>query len=793
MDRLTQHIRHAFAALVRAPAYSVTVIVILALGIGATTAVFCAIDAVLLQPLPFPAADRLVRVSQTEKNIPNSNISPARLQDWSRLSTAFDALSGYYSEDISDTTGDFPERVRRATVAPQFMAVWGVSPALGRGFSQADYGAGNVLLISDRYWHSRFSADPNVLHRAVKISGHTWPIIGVMPAAFAAVDHDVDFWVPMGLDPARIPRQAPYYTGVGRLKGGVSVEAAQTNLGLVQSQLARQFAATDSRIAPDVTLLQEASTADMRVSLLFLFGAVWVLLLIACTNIASLLLSHAAQREQEIAVYFSLGASRLTVIGQLLTETALLALAGALLGVLVAATATALLRELMPSVPHIEELVISWRVVSFAVLTAAGVTVICGLIPAVRSIRTYQALRTGARTQVSSRHILQWGLAGAQVALSVALLSGAGLLLRSLDHLSRVDTGFDARGVVTFHVSGGYSETLDMNRMLQRIQTTIGDLAALPGIEAASTAARLPGVGTDTQTEYQLVESSGDRDSRFVVQQAIVSPGYFSTLKIPILSGETCRAPAALGTAVSFDAMVNREFVERFMGGRSPIGLHLKDPALSAISHVVGVVANAREIGVDRAPEPTIYTCDPAPNPFLFFLVRTRGDPRAVIGLLRARLKEREPLRAVYEIGTLQDRIDAAYAQNRIRTLLLLLFAVAALLLTCLGIYGTLSYSVALRQREVGLLLALGAYRRQIIVRFLLEALVVVGIACVAGVALTLGSSRLLSGMLFGVAPTDLTTLSSVVVLVVVVAVTAALVPATRAAMLDPMLTLREE
>ncbi len=794
MDRLLQRIRYAISALARAPGFAAGVVLILALGIGATTAVFCAIDSVLLQPLPFPNADRLVRVTQVTKGTTEGNLSPGRLQDWARLGTSFEKLSGYYNEDVSDTTGDLPERVRRASVARDFVELWGISPTVGRGFAEAEYAAGGVVLISDRYWHSHFNGDASVLQRVVRLGDRALQVVGVMPASLTLLDREVDLWVPMTADPQRVPRQAPWYVGVGRLKEGVTPAQAQANLTAVQSQLARQYPQSDQDITPKVELLSEASTADVRTSLWFLFGAVCILLLIACTNIASLFLSRAAQREQEVAVCFALGASRITVAVQLLIEAILLSLIGGTLGVLVAAGIAKGFRLVAPGLPHLDQIVISWRVVIFAVLTAAVVAVLCGVFPAIRSARLATAVRSSGRTQVSSRQLLQWTLVGVQVTLSVALLAGAGLLLKSFAQLAQVTPGFDAHNVLTFQVSGGYFELANYDRMVQRINTTLDDLATLPRVQSAATTSLLPGVGVTNQTELRIVESSADRNSQIVAEYRVVAPDYFKTLSIPVLGGELCRRPASAATLrENPEAMVNRSFVQRYLGGRSPIGLHLAQNVPGAPALIVGVVADARETGIDRDPVPVAYGCFSAPNPTPWFVVRTSADPHALISAVRQKVKEREPLRSVYEVASLDERIDAAFAQNRLRTLLLVSFAVAATVLACLGVYGTLSYSIALRQREVGLLLALGAYRHQVITKFLRESLLAVGIACIAGLALTLGFSRLLSGMLFGVQPADPATLSIVVLVIIVVAISAAMVPAIRAAALDPMRTLREE
>ncbi len=795
METLIRNVRYAFRAAVQAPAFTATVVATLALGIGATSAVFSAIDAVLIQPLPFPHSERLVRITQSK----GTPVAPPQLEDWNRLASAFEAITGYYAEDVSDTTGDLPEKVRRAMVAPRFLEVWGISPAIGRGFTAADFRAGGVVLISDRYWRSRFAADPNVLDRSVRLGSRaSSSIIGVMPPSFDFPDRDVDLWVPVATDPYHLSRLFKWYSAIGRLKPGVTLGEAEANLTLVQSQLGARFPQTDREIAVQLESLKETMVSGAGGSLWLLLGAVSVLLLIACANVAALWLSRFARREEEIAVRLALGASRGAVALQVLTETGLLAFAGGVLGVLAAAAAATAFRALAPDLPRIDDLAIDWRVMLFAMASAAAVTLLCGAVPAVRSARFAESLQRVGRGEVSSRHPLQWVLVGVQVVLSVTLLAGAGLLLRSFERLSRVDPGFNPSHVLTFHVTGGYYETNDYARLIQRIDRTLDTIGVLPGVESAATAAMLPGVGGGYSQSFEWVGGPTSVQSEMIAEGRMVSPGYFKTVQIPLLGGELCRQrPDAWMPTAELDVMVNRSFVDRYLAGRPPIGLHLLGVNGSQPrGRIVGVVGDARETGMDRDPAPTVYYCfnaPSAPDPTPMFLVRTRGDPMAMANAIRLTMKQLEPLRSVYDIAPLTERISDAFAQNRLRTVLIAIFAGAALALTCLGVYGTLSYTVALREREVGLKLALGAPRGHVIARFLIEALSVVGLACLGGLALSFVFARILSGMLFGVAPTDPATLSAVIAVMMVVAAVAALLPAARAAALDPMRALREE
>ena len=796
-DGLLRNVRYAMRALMRTPGFTLTVVLTLALGIGANTTVFSAINAILLQPLPFPDSDRLMRLAQVHEGTDETNIAPIRLEDWHRLNSTFEAITGYYTENGSEISGELPEMVRRAFVAPRFLAVWGVDPAVGRGFTSSEHQTGgpSAVLISDRYWRRRFGADPNIAGKSVRIGSTSSPIVGVMPASFLFPDRDVDLWFPVKLsnELAQI-RSATWYTGIGRLVPGVTPEQARANLAAVQAQLAEQYPTTDRKIGIDVTPLKEITVSGGRSSLWLLFGAVSVLLLITCTNIAALLLSRAAQRQQEILVRLALGASRAMVAAQILTETGLLALAGSTLGFLVAIGASAAFESVATDLPRIDEIAIDWRILLYTLALATTVTFLCGLLPAIRTARggLTRGSSDAGRVQVSTRNSLQWLLVGTQVTLSVTLLVGAGLLVRSFQELSRVDPGFESSRVLTFRVSGSWAETAEYARLVQRIDGTLDALGALPGVDGAATAGFLPGIPSAYESTFEVVEARSDPQARIIAESRVVSPEYFTTMRIPWAGGDRCRAQP-VGSAS--DLVVNRTFVSRYLARwPSAVGLHLAtDGRPSPPGRIVGVVGDARERGIDREPGPVVYMCFSAPNPAPYFLLRTRGEPADMTETVRRKMKELEPARAVYDIAPLQERIGDAFTQNRLRTVLLALFALTALSLACVGLYGTLSYVVNLRRREIGLRLALGASRSEIIRQFLVQALRVAGLACVCGLALSIALTRALLSMLYGVSPSDPMTLSSVVAIVLVVTTVAALIPATRAALLEPTQALREQ
>ncbi len=791
LEAILRDVRFSFRMLGRAPVFSAAMVLTLALGIGANTAVFSAIDAVLLRPLPFPGADHLVRVGQKQKRTADTVITPVRLEDWNSLNSSFQAMTGYYTEDISETSGDIPERVGLARVAMRFFDVWGMAPALGRAFTPVDYreGADRVVVISNRYWHSRFAGDPNVLGKTVRIGAAPFSIIGVQSSMFRFPVRDVDFWVP---DPLTPGRNSLRYVGIGRLKPNVTIDQARIDMQLVQSRLAEQYPDTDGEIGVELSPLKDSIVRGSGRSLWLLYGAVSILLVIACVNIAALLLARATQRQREASVRMSLGASRGAVGAQVLTETAILAAAGAILGVLVAAATSFAFRTLAPGMPRSDEIGFDYRILLYTLAVLAAVTIGCGAVPAIRSTRARLAgaLAGTGRALVGGRHTAQWVLVGVQVALSVTLLAGAGLLVRSFHELSNVNPGFPLNRILSFRVSASWAELGNVPRVRQQVDGIIESLRTVTGVEAAAVSVVAPGVPVSFQQEFRVVERSPNSDGRILAGSNVVSPSYFETMQMPLVAGEFCSRQAALAGTMS-EVMVNRSFADRYFSGSSVVGLHLADAFTS--NRVAGIVADARERGIDRCPEPTVYFCGYPAQPFRVFLVRTANDPESLAQTVRLKIKQLEPLRSVYDMAPLEEWVGDAFAEYRLRAVVLASFALTALSLACVGLYGTLTYVVSLRKREVGLRLALGALRRNIVGQYVLEGMRVAVLACVAGLVISVATGQVVTSMLYGISPYDPTTLLVVVFIVLFVSAIASLLPATRVSRLDPMKVLRED
>ncbi len=796
-ERLVSDIRFGIRSLRKKPGFTAVVVMTLAIGIGANSAVFSAIDAILLRPLPFPNGDQLMTLEQFDPKNPNTVVAPTRLSDWDRLNSTFQAISGYYTEDVSETSGELPEKVTRAWVAPKFFQVWGVYPSIGRAFEPQEetYRGLTAVVVSDRFWRRRFGSDPAVLGKKLRLERASFTIVGVMPASFLFQNREVDVWTPSPLDaPYAQSRESTWFITIGRLRASVTLQEARADLSAIQSQLAQQYPKTDGSIGVRIEPLKQQTVAKSAGSLWMLFASVSVLLLIACTNIAALLLARSADREQEISIRLSIGASRGSVMRRLLAEVFLLALAGSMLGLLVAAGTSGLFNALAKNLPRVEEIRLNWTLVAYSFLCAVGATFICGLGPAARIIHRSVAssLAHSGRSLVSTRSPLQWVLVGIQISLSVTLLAGAGLLVRSFQELGRVSPGFEIGHVLTFRISANWAETTDLKVLWRRIDGIIGSLATVPGVEAAATTLAVPGIAFEHPAELRIVERQSDPARKIFAHPRLVSEGYFETMRIPLLAGELCRA----GEASMSEVLVNRSFADTYSPGSSLVGLHIENvpprPYLKE-AEIRGLVGDAREEGLNQQPAPTVYWCDSAALPSPLFVVRTAGSPGAMVNAIRAKVHELEPARSVYDVVPLQDRLDESLAENRLRTVLLSFFAVTAVSLACLGAYGTLSYFVSVRRREVGLRIALGAKRTEIATQFFFTGMRVCIVSGAVGLGLALAAGRALSAVLYGVSPSDPTTLITVLLLVFFTAGVSSLVPAVRAARVNPMQVLREE
>jgi putative ABC transport system permease protein len=776
---------------------AIAIVTTLTLGIGANTAIFAFIDAVLLRPLPYPDAGRLVAVYELNRGTRESTqlVAPVRLEEWNSGNRTFVALAGSYFENVTDTTGGAPERIEAMRTSPRFFTVLGVAAALGRTLSAEEerFGGPPSVVISDAFWRTRFNADPSAVGRRLILGGASRTIVGVMPASFRYPTATTEVWVPAQM-PAFMMRErrARFYTAVGRLRPDVGVEQAEADLAAVQARLGEQFPETDKGWAASVVALKEEQIGGVRRSLWLLFAAVGLVLLAACGNVACLLLAEATRRRHEVAVRIAVGASRWTVVRQLLAEGLVLALASAACALLFARWATAALTRLAADLPRIKEVHVDGRLVAFTLLAGILTTVIFALAPALQATRVdpADALARGGRAQISGRHLLQQLLVATQIAVAIVLLVGAGLVIRSFARLADVSPGFEPAGVLTFRMSASWSE--NGTSVVSRLARTLRRLEEVPGVDAAAVSQTLPAGVDFPPGEFSIVgREAGEK--QFANTRG-VSSGYFRTLRIPVLQGETCEEDPA---APSFSrALVTRAFADRYFPGENAIGHAIGGPNLPPGRQltITGIVGDVRENGVVHAPEPLIYWCGYSPFwPDPYFIVRTNGAHPASVAAIRRALAEVEPRRAMYAVRPLEESLSRSLAQQRLNTVLLSLFAATALLVAALGVYGVLSQLVAGQRRDIGVRLALGARGRQILASIFADVGVMTAAGTIAGLAIAAAVSRLMATLLFGISAHDPLTFVAVPLVLAAVAGGAAVVPARRALGIDPMRALRGE
>jgi putative ABC transport system permease protein len=784
--------RTAGRSIARRSSLALTIVVTLALGIGANTAIFSVIDAVLLKPLPFPAADRLVRLHEVPEARPESTglVAPVRLEEWNRSTRSFGSLAGSYFENMTETSGPLPERLAARRTSPRFFAVFGVPAAIGRTTSPAEetFGGPAVLVISHGYWHERFGGDAAVVGRALTVGGRARTIVGVMPPSFRYPDAETQAWIPAQMHPGLLSaRKARFYTAVGRLKAGVTPDAAEADLNAIQRRLGEAFPETDRGWVSGVVALKEEQVGGLRRSLWLLFVAVGLVLFAACSNVACLLLADEARREHELAVRFALGAPRRTIVTQLVREGLVLAGAGALGGLFIAYAAIGVMRTRVTDLPPSTELVLDVRLLAFTLSLGLATTMLFALVPALKATRkdVAERLARGSRSQVGGGQRLQRALVALQIAVAVVLLIGATLLLRSFSRLQQVAPGFDAEGVLAFRMSASWAERPES--VAARQLTTLDRLREVAGVGATAISNVLPGGADYPPSEFTIDGRSPDETLVAVHRQ--VSAGYFAALQIPLLEGEICRDDPRLDAPPT--AVVSRGFADRFFPGETAIGRTIGGVRSRRI---VGIVGDAREQGLATMPAPTLYHCGLLPYwPDPHFIVRTAPDRAVTSHELRRALREIEPGRAVYSATTLTETLDASLASRRLSSMVLGFFAAMALLLVAVGVYGMLAHFVAQRRREIGLRTALGARPLQLMTQIAGYSSRVTLAGVAVGLAGALATTGLMTSLVFELSPRDPWTYTLVLVVIVSIAAAATVIPVSRAVRLDPVKTLREE
>ncbi len=783
----------AARALRRSPLFTLVAVTILALGIGATGTIWSAVSGVLLRPLAFADPDRLVIAWGFHPEIGRETASLPDFVDWRAQSTSFESLSAYFRQSLTITgTGD-PERVIGARVTADFFATLGAEMTVGRPFvAEEDVaGAPGAVVLSHRFWQRRFAGDATALGATMIIGGEPFTVVGVAPPGFE-FPSAVELWRPLAIDPAGTGRRGDFLTVVGRLGSGVSPEQAQQDLRTIMARLEQEYPASNASWTADVVPLHEQLVGSARPTLLVLLAAVGLLLLIACANVAHLILARAAGRSGELAMRSALGASRQRLFRELLTETLLLAAVGGGLGLVVAWAGVSLLRRFGPGdLPRLETLAVDWQVVAFSAVVTLGAGLLCGVLPALRlSSGALQASLSSLRSgRFRSRTLLVVG----QTALAVMLVVGAGLLLRSLGRLQAIDPGFRVDKVVTARLDLPPSDYPEDHQVAAFFSEVTAGALALPGVDAVGAIDALPLRGANYLSF--AIEGRPQPDPNAVQDAEVmtVTPGFFETLAIPLRRGRLIEVRddgEAEGVAV-----INERMAEQYWPGTEPIGARvtLSDPVNGPWMRVVGIVGSTRQSDLDKRPYAQLYSAQSQlVSRSMSLVMRVSSGPDEALAGLRGIVRERDPRLPLYATTTFQKILGETLAQPRFNVRLLALFAGAALLLAGIGLYGVLANGIAQRRREFGLRLALGASASQVIGDVARQGLAVVAAGLALGLIGALLLGRLLGSLLYGVTAYDPLTYAATVPILLAVAVVAIWWPARRASRVDPATALRE-
>ncbi len=799
-------LRYAVRQLRKAPGFTLVAVLTLALGIGANTAIASAVYAMLLRSLPFHDAGRLVLIRETH---PRAGVLSASYQDfldWRAHAKSFESMGAYsdvhhgYSQLVPG--GAQPQSVRTVPASADLFPTLGIQPEIGRGFLPAeDTDSGlHTAILSHRLWESRFAADPGVVGRAVEIDGQSFTIVGVMPAG-RQYPLETDLWLPLAqLDKGeRSNRQYHAVDVIARLRPGVSRDEAAVELSTIATWLEQSYPATNRGIGVRITSLRDALVGELRPALLALFGSVALVLFIACANIANLLLVRATNREREIALRLALGATRARLLEQFLTESLLLTSIGAVAGILLARAATPLLSYGLAHVGNeafasMEPIGLNLPVLAFTALLAILTGVLFSLFPALSIAPSLnQSLRDNRRTATGNRKPLRSFLAAGEMALAVVVLFSAALLLRSFQKLLAVDPGFRTDHLLAVKVDlppNTYAKTEQVEKFSTDLQA---NLERTPGVISAAISNALPLTPSKSLTRFAVEGAPPPEPGNFPVTQIrTVSPSYFRTLGIGLRGGRMFEQKDVDDQVGTF--IVNEAFARRYLSGRQAVGSRLMMDVMTAHPNavpVVGVVADAKDLGVDAGTEPVIYTAG-YPNGQIV-LVRTTLDPLALAPSLRQAVSSLDRNLGISEIRSMDGVLSDSLARPRLSALLISFFAFLSVGLAAIGVYGVLAFAVTQRTREIGVRMALGAQRSQVLALFIREGVMLIAAGAVVGLLGALVVGRLLRSILFQTAPADPLSALTTLALLLVIGVAAVWLPALRASKVDPMDALRAE
>jgi len=820
MDSFVADVRYALRLLLKTPTYTAVAVATLALGIGANAAIFSVIDGVMLRPLPYPEINRIVVINEQVRDGQRMSVSWPNFQDWKAQNSVFESLGIYRGATLNLTGGDQPERLNGSMVSSDTLRTMGIEPMRGRAFSRAEdeRGAPRVVIVSERLWRTRFGADPGLVGREITLNGESHTVVGIMPRAMRFPSRLTDVWVPLGLVVDRLPTSRgthPGLTAVGKTKPGVTFDQARAELETIAQRLADQYPQSNSNVTVSMIEYYELVVANIRPALTILMGAVGFVMLIACANLANLMLARAEGRQREIAIRSALGAGRGRVVRQLLTESILLAAAGGLLGALLAHWGVQAFVASQPtSVPRIDLIAVDVRVLTFVAALSILTGVLFGLAPALRasSPDLLVALKEGSRGTGSSARRLRGALIVAEVALAIVLLVGAGLTIRSFSQLMAVEPGFNPEGVVTMRLTLPDAKYPDRARWTAFHQELVRRVVTLPGVEAAGINSAVPLEGGGSEAPV-IVEGqpmpTHDRPAPTCLFQT-TSPDYFRAMQIHVLSGRVFTdqdSESSLPVVV-----VDESLAERLFKGQEAVGKriafelqggHSDDPSVARPlwREVIGVVRHVKHYGlVNEPPFVQLYapfrqlpTYMHERRPAMALVVRTAIEPDAIASALRREVAGIDRDIPVYGLQTMRAYVAQTTEQPRMNMMLLGLFGGLALMLAVVGIYGVLSYTVTERTREIGIRMALGATRSDVLRLIVGQGMALTLAGVVIGIAASLAIVRFLRTMLFGVSPYDPATFAAIAALLSAVALVAAFVPGRRASNVNPIEALRYE
>jgi putative ABC transport system permease protein len=802
MHTLLQDFRYGCRLLVRSPGFTLVAVLALALGIGANTAIFSLVDAVLLRPLPFRDPARLAVVWEEASFVgfPRNTPAVANFVDWKKRNHVFEDMAAIDYRTFNLTGTGEPDQIAACAVTANLFPMLGVQPVLGRSFTPADDtpNANSVAVISHGLWKRRFGGDPGLVGKTILLNGAKFNVAGIMPAAFHFPERRIDVWVPIAFTPQQLTvRTAHYLTVFARLKRGVSWRQAQSDMRQVAEQIARDYPREAARIGAVVVPLHEQMAEGLGTALMVLLVAVGFVLLIACANVANLLLSRAAARRREIAVRTALGAGRMRIVRQLLTESVLLAAIGGSAGALLAIWAFEFLSKLIPD-GITATLAPDTRVLLFTLVLSLVTGALFGLAPALGASRLdlNAALKQGGRASVGATRGLRGVLVITEVALSVVLLIGAALLIQTFARLRGIDPGFRAENLLTLSTSLPRARYSDPVKGAAFIEGVLARVRSLPGVISAGYTRVLPllqkgGTRGFTIEGRPPITSGLVNDANF----RPVSTGYLATMRIPLRRGRYLEDSD--GPQAALVAVINETMARQFWPNEDALGKRFKyGPPQSAEpwTTIVGIVGDVKQMGLDVPARAEMYVpyrqMTSAPRDLA---IRVAGNPLALAEAVRREIRAVDPEQPVANIRTMEDILDEEVSHRRVQTTLLGAFAALALVLASVGIYGVLSYAVAQRTQEIGLRMALGAQRRQVLRMVLRQGLRLAVVGAAIGIAAGLGLTRLMSSLLFGVGATDPVTFVAVPLALIAVAAVASGIPALRATRVDPMSALRYE